>query len=98
LRIIMPKAIYKNTVIAQSDDTILLEGVHYFPPETVNREYLVESETRAVCSWKGTAKYFHVAIGEDISRDAAWCYPEPPRAAATITDHMAFRGGVEIVP
>jgi uncharacterized protein (DUF427 family) len=94
----MPKAIFKNTIIAQSNDTILLEGVHYFPPETVNREYLVASDTRAVFSWMGTASHFHVVVGDDISRDAAWCYTDPPRAAAGIKDHMAFRGEVEIVP
>jgi uncharacterized protein (DUF427 family) len=94
----MAKAIFKNTLLAESDDTILLEGIHYFPPETVNHEYLVESDTHAVCSWKGTARYFHVVVGDDTARDAAWFYPEPPRAAAAITDHVAFRGDVDVIP
>jgi len=94
----MAKATFKNIVLAESDDTILLEGIHYFPPETVNSEYLVESDTHAVCSWKGTARYFHVVVGDDTARDAAWLYPEPPRAAVSIADHVAFRGEVEVTP
>ena len=94
----MPKAIFKNTIIAQSNDTIHLEGIHYFPPETVNMEYLVASEKRAVCSWKGTAEYFHVAVGSDVTKNAAWYYPDPPGAAAAIADHVAFCEEVEVIP
>ncbi len=93
----MPKAIFNNTIIAESDDTILLEGVHYFPPETVNREYLVDSDFHTVCSWKGTASYYHVDVDGEISKDAAWYYPAPSTPAITIKDHVAFAGKVEIV-
>jgi uncharacterized protein (DUF427 family) len=93
----MPKAIFNNTIIAESDDTILLEGVHYFPPETVNREHLVDSDIHTVCSWKGTASYYHVVVDGEVSKDAAWYYPAPSPPAITIKDHVAFRGKVEIV-
>ncbi|MDF1535771.1 MAG: DUF427 domain-containing protein [bacterium] len=94
----MPKAVFKNTTIAQSDDTTLLEGNHYFPPETVNREYLVASDTRTVCPWKGTASYYHVVVGGEIDEDAAWYYPEPSAPAVSIKDHVAFCGKVEVIP
>ncbi len=94
----MPKAVFNNTIIAQSDDTILLEGIHYFPPGTVRTEYLRPSETTKACSWKGEAHYFHVAIGNLECRDGAWHYPEPSRAATAIKDHIAFWKDVEVIP
>ena len=94
----MPKAIFNNTIIAESDDTTLLEANHYFPPETVNREYLVDSDTQTVCPWKGTASYYHVVVDGEVNKDAAWYYPDPLPSATAIKDHVAFCGKVEIVP
>lgn len=94
----MAKAIFNDTIIASSDDTILLEGVHFFPPESVNMEYLKISDTSTMCSWKGMAIYYHVVVGDAVSHDAAWSYRKPSRAAKTIKDHVAFGEDVEVVP
>jgi len=94
----MPKAVCNNTVIADYDDIILLEGNHYFPPESVNMEYLRPSETRTVCQWKGEATYYDVVVNKKRYRDAAWSYPDPSTAATAIKDHVAFGGDVEIIP
>jgi uncharacterized protein (DUF427 family) len=93
----MPKAVWKGAVIAESDDTTLLEGDHYFPPETVNREYLQESDEVCACNWKGEVRYLHVVVGDDINRNAAFYYPEPSKAALAIKGHIAFIKSVEIV-
>lgn len=95
---LMPKAVLNNTEIASSDDTILLEGEHYFPPETVHMEYLRFSDTSTMCSWKGTAIYYDVVVGDVVGCDAAWSYKEPSRAAAAIKDHVAFGGDVKVLP
>ena len=94
----MAKAIFNDTVLASSDDTILLEGEHYFPPETVNMKYLKLSDTSTMCSWKGTAIYYNVVVGDVASNDAAWSYRKPSRAAKAIKNHVAFGGEVEVVP
>jgi len=94
----MPKAVFNNTVIADYDDIILLEGNHYFPPESVNMEYLRPSKTRTVCQWKGEAFYYDVVVDNKKSRDAAWSYPAPSTAATAIKDHMAFGKDVEVIP
>jgi uncharacterized protein (DUF427 family) len=94
----MAKAIYNDTIIASSDDTILLEGTHYFPPETVNMEYLQISDASTMCSWKGTAIYYNVIVAGRISNNAAWSYCEPSKAAVSIKDHVAFGGDVEVLP
>ena len=84
------KAIWQNTIIAQSDNTVVVEGNHYFPQESVKKEYLRESNSHTVCPWKGTASYYDLVIGEYIGKDAAWYYPEPKEAASEIKDHVAF--------
>ncbi len=94
----MPKAVFNNTVIADYDDIILLEGNHYFPPETVNMQHLRPSKTRTVCSWKGEAIYYDVVIDNKETRDAAWSYPDPTTAAKAIKDHVAFGEDIEIIP
>ena len=94
----MPKAIWNGKVIAQSDRTIIVEGNHYFPPETVNREYLTESESHTVCHWKGVASYGNIQVNGKVNRDAAWFYPEPSQAAKNIQGYVAFWRGVEIIP
>jgi len=94
----MPKAVFNKTIIAEYDDIILLEGSHYFPPDSVNKQYLRPSKTTTVCPWKGTAAYYDVVVEDKESRDAAWSYPDPSTAALAIKDHVAFGEEVEIIP
>lgn len=94
----MPKAVFNDTVIAEYGDTILLEGNHYFPPESVKMQYLRLSDTSTVDSWKGMTIYYHVVVGEMECHDAAWSYPEPSKAAVSIKNYFAFTGDVEIIP
>ncbi len=91
------KAIWKNTVIAESDDTLVIEGNHYFPDDSVNRDLLVASETTTFCPWKGTARYYSVRIGGETNTNAAWSYPEPNPEADRIRERIAFWRGVKIV-
>jgi uncharacterized protein (DUF427 family) len=91
------KAIWRNTVLAESDDTVVVEGNHYFPPDALRREHFRESATHTVCPWKGTASYYDVAVGDAVNRDAAWYYPSPKAAAAEIAGRVAFWKGVEVV-
>jgi uncharacterized protein (DUF427 family) len=81
---------------ADSDDTVVVEGNHYFPPESVNMDLLQPSSTTTVCPWKGTARYCSVSVDGDVNRDAAWYYPEPKDAAAQIKDRLAFWKGVRV--
>jgi uncharacterized protein (DUF427 family) len=90
------KATWKGVVLAESDDTLVVEGNQYFPPESVNREYFRESETHTVCPWKGTASYYDVVVNGEVNRDAAWYYPQPKDAARQIKDHVAFWRGVKV--
>ena len=92
----MVKASWNGTTIADSNDTVVVEGNHYFPPEAVDFDLLKPSETITVCPWKGTAHYFHVVVGEEENPDAAWYYPEPKPAAVEIRDRVAFWKGVEV--
>ena len=94
----MAKAIWNNTVLAESDRCEMVEGNHYFPPDAVKREYLKPSPTHTECSWKGTASYYHVEVDGPCNPDAAWCYPEPRAAARPIKDHVAFWRGVRVEP
>ncbi|MCX8061648.1 MAG: DUF427 domain-containing protein [Anaerolineales bacterium] len=91
------KAIWNGQVIAESDQTILLEGNHYFPAKSVRQEFLLPSDTHTTCPWKGVASYYHIQVGDQINRDAAWYYPEPSEAAKQIKDHIAFWKGVQVV-
>lgn len=84
------KAIWNDTVLAKSDDTKVVEGNHYFPPESVNDEHFEESDTEYTCPWKGEAKHYDVVADAQRSEDAAWSYPEPKEAARQIKDHVAF--------
>jgi uncharacterized protein (DUF427 family) len=92
----MPRAVWKDQVIAESDETIVVEGNHYFPPDSVKSEFLKPSETTSVCPWKGTASYYHVDVSGAINSDAAWYYPEPKEAADNIRNYVAFWKGIEI--
>ena len=90
------KAIWNGQLIAESDDTVVVEGNHYFPLTSVDRSLLIDSTTTSVCPWKGTASYFTLEVNGETNENAAWTYPEPKAAAANIKDHVAFWKGVEV--
>ena len=92
----MARAIWNGTVLAESDDTVVVEGNHYFPPESVKAELFTDSDTHTVCPWKGTASYRNVVVDGQVNADAAWYYPEPKDAAAEIKDRVAFWRGVTV--
>jgi uncharacterized protein (DUF427 family) len=92
----MPKAIWNGTVIAESTDTVVVEGNHYFTPGAVRSEHLRPSDHHTVCGWKGTASYYDVVVGEAVNPNAAWTYPEPKPEAAEITGRIAFWKGVTV--
>ncbi|MBA3488166.1 MAG: DUF427 domain-containing protein [Longispora sp.] len=92
----MLRAVWNGVVLAESEDTVRLEGNHYFPATSLSRAYLVESETTTRCAWKGVARYYHVIVDGKVNPDAAWYYPQPSPAAHTIADHVAFWHGVRI--
>lgn len=91
------KAIWNNTVIAESDQTLVIEGNHYFPPESVNYECLQDSDHSSHCHWKGRASYYHVVVDGKTNKNAAWYYPVPKEKASQIKNHIAFWNGVEVV-
>lgn len=92
----MPKASWNGAVIAESEDTVMVEGNHYFPEDSVGQQYLAPSEQSSVCAWKGTAAYYDVVVEGETNKNAAFYYPEPKEAAAEITDRIAFWKGVEV--
>ena len=94
----MAKAIWNGAVVADSDRTQVVEGNHYFPPESVDRALVRPSETHTVCSWKGTASYYDVVVDGKVNADAAWYYPEPKTAASSIAGWVAFWHGVTVEP
>ena len=77
----MAKATWKGTVLAESDSFEMVEGNHYFPPDSVKREYLQESENHSTCPWKGLANYYDIVLGDEVNKDAAWYYPQPKEGA-----------------
>ena len=91
------KAIWNDQIIAESDDTIQIEGNHYFPPESINKEFYKESETRSLCPWKGTASYYNIEVNGNTNADAAWYYPEASELAKSIKGYVAFWKGVQVV-
>ena len=92
----MLRAIWNGAVVAEAPQTVRLEGNHYFPPGSVNQEYLRASETTTVCPWKGVAHYYHVVVNGEVSPDGAWYYPKPSPPARKIKNHVAFWNGVVI--
>jgi uncharacterized protein (DUF427 family) len=90
------KAIWKNTLIAESNETVKLEGNYYFPPDSVMTQFLRDSSTHSLCSWKGKACYYDIVINDAINRDAVWYYPEPKQEALNIKNYVAFWHGVEV--
>jgi uncharacterized protein (DUF427 family) len=90
------KAIWNNTVVAESNQTIEVENNQYFPPDAINSEFFQLSDTHTVCPWKGRASYFHLKVGDEKNPDAAWFYPHPKPEASKIKDYVAFWKGVEV--
>ncbi len=92
------RAVLNDTVIAESDDTVIVEGNHYFPAGSIRSELFSPTDRTTVCPWKGTASYYTVSAGGETFDNVAWYYPEPKDAAAEIKDHVAFYGQVTIEP
>ncbi|MEA1901972.1 MAG: DUF427 domain-containing protein [Actinomycetota bacterium] len=92
----MPKAVWNGTVLAESDETIVVEGNHYFPPGSINREYFDTSNSHTRCYWKGKASYYDVSVAGQTNSDAAWYYPDPSKKASAIKDYVAFWRGVKV--
>lgn len=92
----MPKAVWNGVVLAESDETIVVEGNHYFPPDSVRWEHLQESAKTSTCPWKGRAGYHDVVVDGKVNRNAAWHYPHPSAAAANIAGYIAFWHGVRV--
>jgi len=90
------KALWNNQVIAESDQTIIIENNHYFPAASVKKEFLKPSATHTTCPWKGLASYYTLEVDGEQNRDAAWYYPDPKPAAAEIKDYVAFWKGVKV--
>jgi uncharacterized protein (DUF427 family) len=90
------RAIWNGTVLAESDQTVFVEGRHYFPPDSVHWEHFQESDRSTTCPWKGRAGYYTVVADGKVNRDAAWYYPSPSAAAARIAGHVAFWHGVRV--
>lgn len=92
----MKKAIWNGQVIAESNDTVVIEGNHYFPADTIKNEFFTESDTHSVCPWKGTASYYSLNVDGKINKDAAWYYPETSELAKGIKGRVAFWKGVSV--
>lgn len=91
------QAIWNGAVLADSDDTVVVEGNHYFPASAVDQRYLQHSDHHTTCSWKGVASYYHVVVDGSENQNAAWYYPQPKEAAAQVAGRVAFWKGVRVV-
>ncbi|WP_340820065.1 DUF427 domain-containing protein [Methanolobus sp. WCC4] len=97
----MAKATWNGAVLAESNETIVIEGNHYFPPDSVNMEYFRNSDLHTTCSWKGVASYYDISVGGDVNSAAAWYYPEPKKSSLEIvgkdySNYIAFWKGVSV--
>lgn len=90
------KAIWNGAVLAESNETVVVEGNHYFPHDAINKDHFQPSETHTVCPWKGTASYYNVVVNGDVNKDAAWYYPDTKEAAKNIENYVAFWKGVKV--
>ncbi len=90
------KAIWHHKVLAETENTIVIEGNHYFPAESVHREFFRHSNTHTICSWKGEASYYDIVVDDAVNHDAAWYYPDPKKAAEPIKGRVAFWRGVVV--
>ena len=91
------KAVLNDTVIAESDDTVVVEGNHYFPSNSIKNEYFHKTETSTSCPWKGVASYYSVTVNGKTNTDCAWYYPVPSKEAEKIKDRVAFWNGVQVI-
>ncbi|SBV32337.1 conserved protein of unknown function [uncultured Sphingopyxis sp.] len=92
----MVQARWNGATIADSDATIVIEGNHYFPPDSIDRDFLQESAHTTVCPWKGTAHYYTLSVDGALNPDAAWTYPDPKPEAERIRNYLAFWKGVDV--
>jgi uncharacterized protein (DUF427 family) len=92
----MAKAVWNGTILAESDNCKIVEGNHYFPPESISKQHFAPSDTHTTCPWKGLASYYNLQVDGQVNKDAAWYYPAPKDAAAEIKDHVAFWKGVKV--
>jgi uncharacterized protein (DUF427 family) len=90
------KATWNDAVLAESDKTVVVEGNHYFPPDTIHKEYFQNSDTHTMCGWKGEASYYDVVVNEQVNKDAAWYYPQTKPEADEIKGYVAFWRGVKV--
>lgn len=90
------RAVWRDAVLAESDETVVVEGNHYFPADSLRREHFRESDAHTTCPWKGEASYYDVLAGGEVNKDAAWYYPQPKDAAKEIKDRVAFWKGVKV--
>lgn len=90
------KAIWNNKILAESDDTVVIEGNHYFPPDSVRSDYFKQTDRTTTCPWKGEASYYSLVVDGEINKNAAWTYRDPKDAASEIKDHVAFWKDVTI--
>ncbi len=90
------KAIWNGKIIAESDETVIIENNHYFPAESLNKEFFIETEHRTTCPWKGLASYYSLSVDGKVNQNAAWYYPEPSTAAKSIEGKVAFWKGVKV--
>lgn len=91
------KAIWNETVIAESNETIIIENTHYFPPESIKTVYFKNTKTHSTCPWKGEASYYDIEIDGEINTDAAWYYENPSALAERIKNYVAFWKGVNVI-
>ncbi len=92
------RALWRDAVLAESDDTVVVEGNHYFPPGSIRGEFFRPSDKHTTCPWKGEASYYDLVVGGEVNKDAAWYYPSPKDAAKQIVGHVAFWKGVKVEP
>lgn len=90
------QAIWNGQLIAESEETIVVEGNHYFPPSSINRTYLADSDYESTCPWKGQASYYSLEVDGKSNKNAAWYYPAPKEKATQIKDYVAFWKGVDV--
>ena len=93
----MTKAIWKGVVLAESKQCQIVERNYYFPPDSINKEYFINSPAHTVCFWKGRASYYDIKVNDDLNHEAAWDYPQPETKAEHIKNYIAFWEGVEIL-
>ncbi len=94
--IAMMRAMWNGVILAESDRTVVVEGNHYFPADSIKNEYFRKSQTHTTCPWKGEASYYDIVIEDKVNKDAAWYYPDPSEAAKQIRDCVAFWKGVQV--